>query len=218
MTRMSRLGSVIFLCGIVALAGCRTPPDPELVKANLLPGMRKPAPSNVMLIETPKRMREDIKYPASTQMGFFWVDKTAEWRFKFPSGQYSHAGFRFLVPHNLARDRDSFHLIFKIAPATMTRYLWIGLVDGVDNPRRVLVDLPMSRYAPQAKSTGFIEVRIPLRDFSSIGNIVVYNTETDLSVPDAPFDWMDVAELRIIHNGGRLPNREVIITDMRFER
>lgn len=208
----------LLLCGLVLLSGCRTPPDPEAVEANLAPGMRKPAPSKVMLIETPRRMREDIKYPDSTKMGFFWSEQSAEWRFKLLSGHYSHVGFRFLVPHNLAVQRDDFELIFNIAPATMTRYLWIGLVDGVDHPHHVLVDLPMSHYAPNAKGTGFVEVRIPLRDFSSIGSIVAKDTETDVEIPDAPFDWVDVAELRIIHNGGRLPNRETIITDMRFER
>jgi len=208
----------IFLCMLVVLTGCRTPPNPEQEEANFPLGMRKPAPNKVMLIETPRRMREDIKYPASTQMGFFWNEQLAEWRFKLPSGQYSHVGFRFLIPHNLAVKRTEYELIFKIAPATMTRYLWIGLVDGTDHPNRVLVDLPMSRYAPQAKGTGFVEVRIPLRDFSSVGYLVANDTETDASVPDAPFDWVDVAELRIIHNGGRLPNREVVITDMRFER
>ena len=218
MTTHSLFRGAIMGCCLVALAGCRTPPDPEQVEAQLAPGMRKPAPSKVMLIETPKRMREDIIYPPSVEMGFFWSERTAEWRFKLPSGRYAHAGFRFLVPHNLAVSRDQFELVFRIAPATMTRYLWIGLVDGADHPNRVLVDLPIARYAPKAKGTGFVEVRIPLRDFPAQGNVVKNDTETIDDLTEPPFDWIDVAEIRVIHNGGRLPNRETIITDLRFER
>ncbi len=201
------------------MTGCRTPPpDPEKVEAMLAPGMRKPAPKKVMLIESPKRMREDIRYPSSTQMGFFWYERSAEWRFKLTSGNYGHVGFRFLVPHNLSVNRNEFSLIFKIAPAAITRYLWVGLVVGVDHPQRVLVDLPMSRYAPGAQGKDFIEVRIPLRDFPESGNVISQDSESDKDGQFAPFDWIDVAELRVIHNGGRLPVSETIITDVRFER
>ena len=211
-------GTATLLLGAVMMAGCSTVPDPEQVEKSLAPGQRKPGASTIMLIETPKRMREDIRYPETTQMAFFWSNDQSEWRFKLPSGSYGHAGFRFLVPHNLSVSRDKYELRFNITPASMTRHLWVGLVDGVDHPERVLVDLPMSRYAPNAKGNGSIDVKIPLRDFPSRGPVLASEGNIANEMNEGEFEWVDVMEIRMIHNGGRLPSRETIITGIRFTR
>ncbi len=218
----SRAATLPLLLAALSLSGltaCRTPPDPEAIERATATGQRKPGEKKIMLIETPRRMREDIRYPATTRMGFFWSETTAEWRFKFPATGYAHSGFRFLVPHNLAYARDQYELRFRIAPAAMTKYLWIGLVDGLDEPERVLVDLPLQRYAPEASGRGFLEVRIPLRDFAARGVIIADpNAPLDAEPGESAFNWMDVLEVRFINNGGRIPARETIVTDLRFER
>lgn len=217
--RAARLAAAGLSALLLALPACRTPPDPEAVEAALAPGQRKPGERKIMLIETPRRLREDYRYPDSTKSAFFWSGQEAEWRFKLTSGRYGHAGFRFLVPHNLATARDRYELIFNIAPATMTRYLWVGLVDGSDQPARVLVDLPMARYAEETSGKGFTEVRIPLRDFPADGAVLGGDDDATNGVRhEAAFDWIDTLEVRVIHNGGRLPNRETVITGLRFQR
>ncbi|HMO06010.1 MAG TPA: hypothetical protein PKC67_09295 [Kiritimatiellia bacterium] len=217
-----RAATLHLLLAALALSGltaCRTPPDPEAIERATETGQRKPGAKKIMLIETPRRMREDIRYPATTRMGFFWSETTAEWRFRLPATGYAHSGFRFLVPHNLAQARDLYELRFRIAPAGMTRHLWIGLVDGLDEPERVLVDLPLKRYAPDTSGRGFIEVRIPLSDFATRGVIIADpNAPLEAEPGEAAFNWMDVLEVRFINNGGRIPSRETIVTDLRFER
>ncbi len=172
-----------------------------------------------MLIETPRTVREDVRYPESSKTSFRWSNHSAEWHFKLASGRYGHAGFRFWRPHNLAPARDRYELIFKMTPAHMANHLWVGLADGDDHPDRVLVDLPLSRYVPNTKARKPIEVRIPLRDFPGTGHVLHGGQDaSNESLREMEFDWEDVSEIRIINNGGRLPDREVIITELRFQR
>jgi len=201
----------------VAATGCqitqrRTPPPED----QLVAGVRKPAPSTIMLIGTPKYMREDTCYPESTKQQFFWSDETPEWRFKMPATGYAHAGFRFLKPYNLKPGLHEYELIFKLKPAFMAKHLWVGFVDGNDMAPNALTDVSISGYAKSAiTGSGFVEVRIPLRDFPKMGNPVHLQDEVT-DDRDVPFDWQDVLGIRFIHNGGRLPNQEVLITNIRL--
>lgn len=214
--------SIFSALSIVALInltlGCHTPsrrvPPPA---DEVINGVRKPAAPTVELINFPKYVREDACYPDATKQLFHWSEKTPEWRFKLPSTGYSHAGFRFLYPHNLKSGLNEYELVFKIKPAFMARHLWVGLIDGNDIAPNVITDLSVFNYVGKAEANETIEVRIPIRDFPSTGHPVQFSDEiTDNN--EAPFDWQDVLGIRFIHNGGRIPSREVLITHIRFTR
>jgi len=204
--------------GVLFMAGCQSSPSRSDSVTSEIAAIRKPAPPRIMLIETPKAMLEDYSYPANaTKQVYYWKDTDAEWRFKMPTRGYAHAGFKFLHSYNLLPQRDRYEVIFQIEPVMMTRYLWIGLVDGDDQPPRRMVDVPLADYVPDTRKSGKIEVRIPLRNFPNFG-IPVSPEESAEREDEGPFDWQDVRELRFTHNGGRLPAREVIITNLRITR
>ena len=179
---------------------------------------RPPAPAKILLLENPRRMHEAYTHPANvTKQAFYWKEKEAEWRFKLPTRGYGHAGFRFARPHNFLPERRHYSLIFEMEPAFMTRYLWIGLVDGDDQAPALMTDLPISTHVTSNKRSGKMEVRIPLGHFPDKGIPVTMNEAVERA-DEQPFDWYDVREIRFIHNGGRLPSREVIITNLRIVR
>jgi hypothetical protein len=203
----------------VATVGCqishRRTPEPVDEQVD---GVRKPAPALIRLIDNPKKMREDICYPESTKQQFHWSADTPEWRFKMPATGYAHAGYRFLHPFNLKPGINQYELIFKLKPAYMANHLWVGFIDGNDLAPNVLTDVSISGYTTEdAAGSGFVEIRIPLRDFPAMGNPVHFQDEVT-DDREAPFDWQDVLGIRFIHNGGRLPNHEVLITNIRLKR
>jgi len=179
---------------------------------------RQPAAATVLLLDSPREVREDYSYPpGKTQQGFFWGDEHEEWRIQFPAQGYAHAGFRFFRSKNLQARRDDYELILTIQPGSMARYLWAGLVDGEDAMPNVLIDRPLASYLKPGRLSDRVTVRIPLRDFADRGIAVVHDQPLD-GTTQHPFDWNDVREVRLTHNGGRLPHREVVITKLRFER
>lgn len=179
---------------------------------------RPPAPAKIMLFENPKHMHETYSYPMSeTQQAFYWKGQSAEWRLKLPTRGYSHAGFRFARAHNLEPQRNEYTLVFEISPPVMTRYLWIGLVDGDDLHPQLMTDVALSNYVFSARGSGSREVKIPLKDFPDVG-APIYTDKPVENSERMEFDWQDVRGIRFIHNGGRLPAREIIIHNLRFVR
>jgi len=181
-------------------------------------GVRKPAPPLVMLIENPRVLREDVIYPAdSVKQSLLWQNQYAEWRFNLPVKGYAYAGFRFFKPYNLSLHIESYELIFSITPASKSRYLWVGLVDGDDQPGNMLIELPIKEFAKTQRGGGSTVVKIPLSMFPSSGIPAQLDSGLEDSL-SAPFDWQDVREIRLINPGGRLPPGDVVITEIRFER
>jgi hypothetical protein len=214
MNRLPLLAAGLFLAAGCSLYGPRQPPPETWIE-----GVRKPAPAKLLLIETPKVVREAHSHPVGeTRHAFFWAGQQAEWRFRLPGRGYGHAGFRFYRAHNVKPYLATTELRFTLRPASMARYLWVGLIDGDDEPPQVLVDLPLSDVIPLASGDGEIDVRIPLTRFPEFGQRVVVDTDMDPSFTPFPFDWQDVLHIRFLHNGGRMPERDVSITNLRLVR
>ena len=205
---------------LMALAGgCATAPSGPEPEAR--PGERPPAPPVVGLINNPRDMREDYVYPGppAAQQSFYWKSDQAEWRIKLPVAGFSYAGFRFLKPHNLQPRRHAYDIVFMFQPPIMARSLWIGLVDGDDQPGNILIEVPLADHVASGQGRGPIPVRIPLGAFPEEGIPLVRDRQPlDVEAPSRPFDWSDVREIRLTHPGGQLPNREIRITDLRFQR
>jgi hypothetical protein len=203
---------------MTAVIGCRSIRHQGFAPiADVDSGIRQPAPDDIGLIENPKNIREDSRYPESTKQQFFWKSDESEWRFKLPANGYSHAGFRFRIPFNLSHAIDEYELIFTLKPAGMVQHLWVGLIDGNDKAPNLLTDISMSGYTTKGKAKDTVDVRIPLRNFPTTGTPVDINESAENS-GDTLFDWQDVLGIRFIHNGGRIPAREVLITNLRIKR
>ncbi len=182
-------------------------------------GPPPPAAPLVTLLKTPREIREDLAYPPApaTQQAFFWTMENAEWRFKLPLRGFSYAGFRFTRAHNVDEQRNNYELIFTIDPITSARHLWVALIDGDRPAPNVMVDLPLAPYLPEGRWRQPREVRIPLRDFEDHGSLAG-NVTAATDELEAPFNWMDVREIRFFNPGGRIPDREVTIKGLRLER
>lgn len=180
-------------------------------------GGRKPAPANVSLIGSPKEMREDQTYPSgSVKQAAFWTGRESEWRFNLPGKGYAYAGFRFVHSHNFLNQLDKYELIFTIRPASRTRNLWAGLVDGDDAPPHLVVDQPLADYADNTAGNGRATVRIPLNRFPALG--VPSEADAGYAATPAPFDWQDVIAFRLINPGGRMPAGDIVVTGLRIAR
>lgn len=202
---------------LVCLSGCRYI-SPAATDETAEEGVRKPAPAKVMLIESPRVMREDVMYPpGSVKQALFWQDHYAEWRFNLPVKGYAYAGFRFMYPCNLSRHLDHYKLIFTISPASKTRYLWVGLVDGDDQGGNILIELPLKDFSHSTRGGGRTEVVIPISRFPRSGIPAQLDTGMEDSTPGV-FDWQDVREIRMINPGGRIPPGDTVITHPRFVR
>jgi len=202
---------------VIPVAGCQyfKPPAKEVAGVD---GVRKPAPALIMLIENPKVIREDVKYPSdSVKQALFWEKHYAEWRFNLPVKGYAYSGFRFFVPYNLARHIDQYDLVFTLTPASKSRYLWVGLADGEDQPGNILIELPIKEYARSNRGSGRTVIRIPISRFPLTGIPAQLDSGMEDSI-SGEFDWQDVREIRLINPGGRLPPGDVVITDLRFAR
>jgi len=215
---MNRYTHILLLTSLATLlVGCQNPSQPSK-QADIIEGARKPAPALIMLIENPKVMREDVKYPSdSVKQVLYWQNHYAEWRFSLPVKGYSYAGFRFFIPYNLSQHIDKYDLVFTITPASKSRYLWVGLVDGDDQPGNMLIELPLKEYARQSRGSGRTEIRIPISRFPRTGIPAQLDSGMEDSM-SGDFDWQDVRGIRLINPGGRLPPGDIVITDLRFAR
>jgi hypothetical protein len=207
--------------GLMAFLMCscqsaRINPGVKVSAAEIDP--RPPAPDLIMLIETPRNIGEDALYPpGEVKQVFHWYGKNdAEWRFKLPAGQYTFAGFHFFKTFNVAHAVSEYNLTFSVRPASVAKSLWIGLLNRDQQPPVVLVDLPLSRYI-SSSSREQAQVTIPLHEFPASGTAMSQEPGADITRA-YPFDWSDLAELRIISPGGQLASREVVVTDLAIYR
>jgi hypothetical protein len=171
-------------------------------------------------MKTPKTMREDYRQPRrGTRQKFLWEGRFAEWIVHFPPTRYAHAGFVFYYPYNLTDARKGTgELVFVMKPSAMAKYLWVGLVDGSDDDRRVMVEVPLSGQVGQQEGLDWGEIRIPLSAFGTQGQTVGEQDDGGAPGEPATFDWNDVREIRLVVYGGRRPNRAITIRELRFDQ
>ncbi|MCP5488425.1 MAG: hypothetical protein H7A43_07225 [Verrucomicrobia bacterium] len=202
---------------VLVLAGCvsphRTSFEPEQP-----PTTRPPARKIEPLIETPKLMREDYRQPRDgTRQKFYWEGEEAEWRIHFPASRYAHAGFRFYYPLNLRENFDRYALVFEMKPAAMAKYLWVGLVDGSEDERLVMVEYPLANDPGAQQGLEWGEFCIPLSAFGKEGERLSDDNPDGLRTEKTAFDWQDVQDIRFVVYGGKRPNRAIAIKHLRFD-
>ena len=210
------------LLGLLLVAGCAQAPPRQTFDPSIDHLPRAPAPPVLHLMTTPRDMREDYSHPPDlVYRAVRWDETGPKWTFRFPPRRYAYTGFVFFYSRNLRDYREQTDLVFDLAPAFMARHLWVGLIDGIDEPDRVMVERPVVHpSAPNPSGQKAMTFRIPLTDFSSQG-VAVHRGEASLEDTrelTQPFNWYDVREIRFTSPGGRIPGRDIEITNLRFER
>jgi hypothetical protein len=178
-----------------------------------------PAPDVILLFSHPRQVFADVLHPPGiVQQSLTWTDlKKTQWRFVLPADGYAYAGFGFYKSHNVIHGLGEYALTITLSPAHMTRHLWIGLVDGERQPPSVVVDLPLARYTATTRGKGPTKISIPLRDFPRDGSTANNGGDVDRTFA-YPFDWGDLAGIRLISQGGKIPVREVIVNELLISR
>jgi hypothetical protein len=198
---------IIMACGALICAGCATSLFCEPTIRPLIPIVDR-----VYLFITPKELRDEVSYPPDqTRQKLTWRDQGFHWEIKFPPHRYAYAGLELKRRTDLSPIIDHGDLIFTLTPASASTNLSIALVDGTNEPARVMVTLPMPA-CPSSLSANRGVVRIPLRTFSTHGAIL----DSDAAGSIAPFDSSDLREIRIIGGAG-LSDSLVTISYLRAE-
>ena len=176
----------------------------------------------IPLMSTPLEIRNDYVYPMTfMRQKLVWTDDESLWHMTFPSRRYAYAGIEFRQRVDISDVRREGRLVFRLRPARLAPFLSVALVDHPTNQAvRAMTDYWLQEAGP-FEGDGWAVVDIALTNFPAEA-LPVVDGMTDpaegVDLPRRPFEWACVKEIRFVSGGGRIPNQEVVVKNMRFQR
>lgn len=171
----------------------------------------------IPLFTHPKDIREDYVYPpVYTQQRLIWGDPDMEWRMRFPTRRYAYAGIALRQPLDLSLDRPRARLIFRFRPAHLAPFLSVALVDSGARELPVMTDYWLQDVGALT-GDDWVTIEIALASFPAEG-VAVGPIGSAVDEKPRVFDWAAVREIRFVSGGGRVPNQEIIVKQMRIQR
>ena len=177
---------------------------------------------NILLIRSPLDVRSDYVYPPYfMRQKLSWTDSQSQWFMTFPSRRYAYAGIELKKKVDVTKQRDQTKLSFRMRPARLAQFLSIALVDRPTNQAaRAMTDYWIKEAGP-FEGEGWAKIEIALTNFSDEALPVVdaENANPDvLTAPRRSFDWTAISEIRFVSGSGRIPNQEIIVKELCFQR
>ena len=220
-----RLAGLALLLATALGVGCAAP-ETSMPSISLRPySANKSAPRStsprIPLMSTPADIRNDYVYPMTfMRHKLVWTGGETLWHMTFPSRRYAYGGIELRHRINLAEERETTRLVFRMRPARLAPFLSVALVDQPTNRNdRAMTDFWMQDLGP-LEGDDWVNVEIDLTKFPSealpVADGLQLEPDTD-STKRRPFDWTSVREVRFVSGGGRIPNQEIIIKNLRIQ-
>ena len=200
-----------------------SPEEPK--RSTYTPALPTVAPfaiRRIPLMNSPLDIRRDYVYPPYyMRQKLSWSDKKGTWFMTFPSRRYAYAGFEFKRLVDLSDRPELTRLSFSIRPAKLAQFLSVALLDMPTNQSvRAITDYWL-KDAGTFEGEDWAKIEVTLTNFPSEALPVVEEANDDpdiLASPRRLFDWTAVREIRFVSGGGRIPNQEIQIRDLCFQR
>ena len=191
-------------------------------KLNVTPTVAPFAVRRIPLMNTPLDVRSDYVYPPYfMRQKLSWSDNQNAWHMTFPTRRYAYAGIELKRLVDVADRRELTRLFFRLRPAKLAPFLSVALVDRPTNQTvRAMTDYWLQE-AGAFEGEGWVDIEIVLTNFPNEALPVVDENNRDpalLAAPRRAFDWRTVREVRFVSGGGRIPNQEVVVKDLCFQR
>lgn len=172
---------------LVSLISCRTVPT----STNIQP-LRTAIPLTV-LMETPRKIKQDYAYPDKTRQSFAWGRHGAEWRVLPADNTNAYAGFTLKNKQDVDRMREGTYLSFRMKPCVFDNHLYIGLVSGEPDANGVMTIKRLSEHRIREWGDwGLFAIR--LATFPDMGPAVGKSAPTGRY----PVDWTNIKGVRLI--------------------